>query len=234
MIFSALIPMLGLPILLVSGRRIFAERPFTREISVAIVVLGAVLSRNSLLTWCLIGALALILRGASRFFHRHAEIALLEALPSFLDRAILSMKAGRPLKTALRESARELSPSLARRWHEISDRLEFSGSDDGLSPTEREFLRALRSAGGAKVIDRLEAWRHSARLREEFRRKSGQITLQARAQAALAAFLFVPVFFWNVFGVERPSFRRCALAVSLFALAQVWIHVASRRWKWTV
>lgn len=233
-IIMTLVPMLGLPLVLMSVPRKFVERSRRRVFLAVIILLCVITTKNALLSWSLIGAFALILRGASRFFQFRAEKALIEALPLFLDRVILNLKAGKALKQALRESARELSPAAKERWNEISDRLDLAGSDDDLSPAERELLRGFRNVGTAKVTERLEGWRHSLRLREEFRRKSGQVTLQVRAQAALAIFLFAPVFLWNVFGVEHVSIRRCATALALFVLAQVWIHVVFRRWKWTV
>lgn len=234
MIISALVPMIGLLIVLASAPRTTFTRARDRVLLGVFVFLCALTTKNPFITWCLIGAIAAFLRGASRFFHLRDEKALSEALPHFLDRVILSLKAGRPLKIALRESARELSPPARKKWAEISDRLEFSGSDDDLSRSDRELLRGFRDAGGGKITERLEAWRSSVRLREEFRRKSGQVTLQIRAQAALASLLFAPAFVWNVFGTDHPSVQRCVIAAVLFAAAQIWIHFGFGRWAWTV
>lgn len=236
MILQIFVPILGLALILASGRRIFSGHR-SRVVIAAIFVTGALsISREPLIPWLLIGASALILSCIERFFRPDADKILRNHLQTLLDRLILSMKAGRPLKISLREAARELSPAAAAKVSEIADRFELAGKEDGLTATAVEILRGLRSAsmGSAKTVERLESWRHSVRLREEFRRRSGQVTLQIRVQAGLSLALFLPVFFWNLVSGGSAALIRCAIASLLFLLAQIWIHVSFRRFKWTI
>lgn len=236
MIIQTLLPTLGLALLLVSGRRIFIGRPSRVVVAAIFAVSAVVFSRDPLIPWLLIGASALFLSFVERFLRPDADKILRNHLQTLLDRLILSMKAGRPLKISLREAARELSPPATARVSEIADRFELSGNEEGLTATAIEILRGLRLAekGSAKTVERLESWRHSVRLREEFRRRSGQVTLQIRVQAGISMSLFLPLLLWNLALGTSAAAIRCAIAGFLFVLAQLWIHVSFRRFRWTI
>ncbi|MBX2988199.1 MAG: type II secretion system F family protein [Bdellovibrionaceae bacterium] len=152
-----------------------------------------------------------------------------------LDRAILSMKSGRSLRISLREAARESPPFLSRLLHNIIDRLEHGAASGKSSGLAAEIARELRRAElrGGRMLESMESFRRDLRLRADFRHKSGQLTLQTRAQAILALLLYLPLL-----GIQIRSGHllaaRTLVSVALFFGAQLCIHLTARSFKWKV
>ncbi len=238
MFVAILVPAFGIPLVLMSGERIFLRHSLFHFLLVAIVVMTICwrFQGSPILSWTLIGFISLLLKYGHALFVTSVERKLREDLPLILDRTILSMKSGLSMRRAFRETARELSPKVSQRVLEIADRLELSGSEDGLRGVSQEILIGFRRVEGAasKSIDRIESWRHNIRLRSEFRRKSSQATLQIRAQAVLTIALFVPAFVWNGLSGGQFVTARSLLALGMFALAQTWIHWLSGRFRWKI
>lgn len=185
---------------------------------------------------CLIGILGASLRPLAEFFRRFLDERDRAALPALLDELVLTMKAGRSLRFALVEVSDRTKGRMGRVLREIAARLEHGASMDGMRGLSLELMREMSRIhrSQVKVVDQVVSFRRICRVRANFRRKSGQVTAQTRAQAAISFLLFAPLVVFHFHQSEDPLNGRLALAVVMFLGAQAWIHFGSRRVKWTV
>jgi Flp pilus assembly protein TadB len=185
---------------------------------------------------CLIGILGASLRPLAEFFRRFLDEKDRKSLPALLDELVLTMKAGRSLRFALIEVSGRTNERLGRVLREISARLEHGASVEGMRGLSLELMREMARIhrSNVKVVDQVASFRRICRVRENFRRKSGQVTAQTRAQAAISFLLFAPLVGFHFHQSDEPWNARLALALGLFLAAQAWIHFGSRRVRWTV
>lgn len=185
---------------------------------------------------CLIGILGASLRPLADIFRRVRDEHDRNLLSGVLDELILTMKAGRSLKFAIIEVSDRTPGRLSRIFREIAARLDHGGSAGGMrglsAELMSEFGRAHRSS--AKVVDQIVSFRRICRVRTSFRRKSGQVTAQTRAQAAISCLLYAPLVIFHFNQADEPWNSRLAVSLGAFCCAQIWIHLGSRRVKWTV
>lgn len=215
------------------SKSLFASALFSAGL-VVVIVGPRILSPVVLL--CLIGIIGIGLRPSVRFLRRFLDEREQMELPMVLDELILAMKAGKNLRTATSEVGRRTSGRLGKLFREIGARLE-RGADppawQGLSgEIVGEIIKAYRA--NTKVIDRLIAYRRRCRARANFRRKSGQVTSQTRAQAIISLAIYVPMIFIHESQAEEGMSFRLPLSLALFVAAQIWIHIGARRIRWTV
>lgn len=238
-----LFPVLGGLLLMLSAHRIFNEQVTCAKKRRALFVTAAIfpilmtwLGLPSFVLWVLIGTLFLILRGSHHFFYRFPSDLSLENALQLLDQVILSMKSGRSFRTAIKESMRAFSrQKMSRVLQEIIERMEHGGRLGTAQPIAREILDEFLAieASGARMIASLENLRSSFRMKFIFRRRSGQVSLQSRLQAAISSLLYMPLLFFHVRSGHLFELRTL-ISIMLFVFAQAWIHMLARRFRWTV
>lgn len=166
----------------------------------------------------LIGAIHFGLRFGREISLRWRRNSLQQSIPLRLEKAVLCMIAGQSFKFSLREAA-------------IDEKfLTESGVGAELSRDLAEIERKP-----TKMTEQLRSLRDFWRTRQDFRRRTGQVLLQARTQAAVSAALFVPLCAWNL--VESPLdkiFGRLCLASAFFVAGQIWIFQMGKRVRWKV
>lgn len=243
MFIYALVPIVGLFLLFTSARRTTSLKILSSRGKMAVIALiflsmtfFAWKKMPITTLWVLIALFATILKGISLFESRRGRDLTMEQALSALDHLLLSVKSGRSLRSALRElSEGDLAENSGRLWKSFAERFEHGGGFDSSQPLSSEILTELRQTEkrGTRATESLESLRSHLRLRLDFRRRSGQLTLQTRLQAVLASFLYLPLLGWQFH--DGNFFRqRTLVSFALFLTSQIWIHWLSRRFQWKV
>jgi Flp pilus assembly protein TadB len=160
----------------------------------------------------------------------------------FLSHLVMRMKTGESLRTALSGVVVECQyrqPVLVFFYQQLQTSLlmgEVSRSLCKMRAVE-ELARALIRAEKSShhCVSRLQSLRELYQKRSDFRRRSGQVTTQLRAQAVLLALLYFALsigMFWE-YGTEKYIELRL-LSLLLFFLGIIMIFYLGRRLRWKI
>lgn len=181
-------------------------------------LVAMIFRHHSLHLTVLIGTFHFGLSFAREISRRWRRNSLQQSIPLRLEKAVLCMIAGQSFKISLREAA-------------IDEKfLAESGVGGELARDLAEIERKP-----TKMAEQLRSLRDFWRTRQDFRRRTGQVLLQARTQAAVSIALFVPLCAWNL--IESPLekiFGRLCLASAFFVAGQIWIFKMGERVRWKV
>lgn len=192
--------------------------PRNSALPLLVPVFALLFRGHETLLWILIGVFGLSLSFQRAFSQKIRRRKLLDSVPLRLERAVLSMIAGNSYRAALEQgglSESELAESGI--WPELA----------------RDLIEIERKP--TKMVDQLRSLRDFWRTRQDFRRRSAQVLLQARTQAAVSAVFFVPLVLWNI--LDRSGSQvgtRLFVATILFATGMAWIFRMGRRIRWRV
>jgi len=157
-----------------------------------------------------------------------------------IDAIILEMRSGKGFRGALQSAARQNTARNLRLLRWLKDfnvaiengrdpwRLEQKGP---LHFMARELAAIDRNSH--KSLSRLLIWRNNLRQELYFRRRSGQILLQIRLQAALAVLIYggILAFSWNSV-ISGKHFGLTFASLALFAAGLAVIFTCGRRIRW--
>jgi hypothetical protein len=150
----------------------------------------------------------------------------------------LKMKSGRSFRQALDEVINESDLRYREKLAEIRSVVVFSqqkpmSRDSFVFEVIDEFNRIDRNPHAA--IRRLAVFREKLRIEDDFRRKSGQVLAQIRAQSLIMCglYLAVAIFVGLRFG-WRANIKLMSVSLLLFICGLVWIWLSGRRMKWKV
>lgn len=242
-IIQLFVPVFGLLVVGLSARRTAMIRELSAAqraplIGLVVISLGGlqVYSAPLWASWVLISLTAFLLKVVPLFLDRRNRDFSLENALFVLDHMILSMKGGRSLRWSLKHANQSVAePKMSQLLHRLGERLEHSAGAENSGGLFSEILKELREleARGRRSIESLESFRAELRTRADFRRRSGQLTLQTRLQAGLAAILYLPLVFiqWRAGNLWCP---RTLISLGLFAAAQVIIQMTYRSFRWSV
>lgn len=165
-----------------------------------------------------------------------AEKTFLQRSIQLIDELILLMKTGKSAQTSIKIIYSHLSnwekivfkPTLFYFEHEncahesILKRHHFYFE---------ELKQILRSS--TKVIDQLSCFREGLRIQRNLRHRSGQVTKQIHAQAVVAIFIYIGMFFLSWFNFNLSNeVGLIMISLSLFVLGQVFVFVIGGKIKW--
>ncbi len=156
-----------------------------------------------------------------------------------LSLLILKMRSGKAFRHAFAEVTSESETMMKVRLGEIRDLVVFSQQQNRLPPSEfiqeivTEFRIADRETHAA--LRRLHTFRSRLRCEDDFRRKSGQVLRQIRAQSLLLTGLYLAVLIFVVtrFGFQKNS-TCIAMSLFFFGCGLAWIWTGGRRIRWKV
>jgi Flp pilus assembly protein TadB len=223
-----------------------ASREALTKIGTGLALAGcaaiALLARSRLHALAAAIAPSLALLGYFAIERARRESRFRSELYGFLNSLILRMKSGEGFRSALDGAIEDADARARPRLLELRDVVVFSqqapkparerARGRALALAARELALADRDAHAA--IRRCSALRDRVRLEDEFRRKSGQASRQARAQSLvlLGLYLATLAFVAREFGISRHA-RALALSLALFACGLAWTQLAGRKMKWT-
>jgi hypothetical protein len=192
-------------------------------------------SRPALL-WFFFGTILVFIKSLPYFFSRYLEILIQRHTLRMVDRLVLGVQSGQSLRTSLKQLATQESSLLRIPWQNLYHAITFENSLAGLgSPSLRrlgeELGRIERSQ--SKCADQLRALRKQIKTLQDFRRKSGQVTMQIRMQAAVSALLYVALLLFMTTQFGFYGNRGLILASgALFSGGLVTVFVIGRRNRW--
>lgn len=197
-------------------------------------------ARVSFQAWAIAIAPAIVAIAFVEIERRRRESRFRSELYAFLNACILRMKSGEAFRPALEGAIEDADPRARPRLRELRDVVVFSQQGDGSARAKLD--RALELAGrelafadrdAHSSMRRCSALRDRVRMEDEFRRKSGQASRQARAQAFVLAGLYLAAFVFaaSQFGLERNA-RVFAGSAATFAAGFAWTCAIGRKLKW--
>jgi hypothetical protein len=208
-------------------------------VPIAIISLVILLSRHPFFAWSSVLIFVFSL-GLSRFVVRYyRESGFKKEFLEYLERVILSIRTGRPLRLALSSAIEDMEPFTQKKLEKILEYVFFSQHSD-LQDTDsftRDAIRELNSIDRSshRSLERLVAYRRNLRLEFDFRQKSGQVLRRVRGQALILTGLYIALLTFMLFNfrwIEIQSYL--LLSVTFFVTGLVWILLAGRSVRWKI
>lgn len=187
--------------------------------------------------WLFFGTIFILLKLLPYFFSRYQEKLIQSHLLRLLDQLILDVQSGLSLRSALTKLSTQESSLLRVSWGNLAHAIIYEDSAAGLqSETLKNLFEELRriDRSQSKCADQLRSLRKNLKTLENFRRRSGQVSLQIRMQAALSALLYVGLLLFVItqFGFY-PHRTLIMVSGTLFFAGMVTVFVIGRRLRWT-
>jgi hypothetical protein len=196
----------------------------------------AILAPHPSLLWIFFGMVFILLKLLPHLFSRYQDKLIQAHTLRLLDHLILSVQSGHSLRVSLMMLSRQ-EPSLLRvSWENLVHAIAVENSSASLKSASLkklfdELSRIEKSQ--AKSADQLRSLRRNLKTSEDFRRRSGQVSLQIRMQAAISTLLFVGLL---LFMITQFGFYRHQLLIltsgTLFFVGVVTVFVIGRRLRW--
>ncbi len=201
-----------------------SEKVFSGHLSLQIVVL--------MLLWFL-PAIALAAQERRRRFDFEKNIL------SYLDSILISLQVGRSFREAVSDLvASQVGPGRFY-LHELNSLLQFSNNERAKSKSTlfeevlHEFLSFNRSSH--RVYDQVKALRRKIGTCQAFQKKSGQVTLQVRAQSLILVILFLALFFYTLLSFDFHKTQKILAVAAVMFIVGTWANFKiPRRFKWKV
>jgi Flp pilus assembly protein TadB len=155
----------------------------------------------------------------------------------FLDQILLEMHIGKSFRASIEAVALQQDAFLRQKILTLLEALNFSVKrslhDSFFQPILEEFKQI--DSKPHNNIKRLQALRYRFRLQADFRRKSNQASLQAKAQSLVLIFLYIgtSIFVWRNFSLSQNLALFLSSTV-LFLLGTIWIFLFSGRFRWKI
>jgi Flp pilus assembly protein TadB len=184
---------------------------------------------------CFVGFL-ILLKLLPYFFSQFLEKQICKHSLRIIDQLVLRVQSGHSLRSSLNLLAAGESSLLRIPLQNLLHAIAVENSVAGLqSPQLRilfeELSRIERSQ--TKCADQLKAYRRHLKTLEDFRRRSGQVSLQIRMQAVISAVLFAALLLFMITQFGFSAHRSLIFAsTALFLTGLVTVFVIGKRAKW--
>lgn len=186
--------------------------------------------------WLLFGMISILVKCLPQCFSYYQEFLIQKHLLRFLDQLVLGVQSGQSLRTSLQSLSAGESSLLRIPLQNFVHALTFENSANGLrSNTLRSLFGEMNriEKSQSKCADQLRAMRKQIKTMKDFRRRSGQVTMQIRMQAAVSAVLYLALLFFMITQFGFYPNRRIILASAiLFGAGLVTVFVIGRRNRW--
>jgi hypothetical protein len=196
------------------------------------------ISDSALVIWLWNAFIFFLIQFSPRVMEFWLEKRLRDITVTILDQIILSIQTGTSLRSAIKITAEREKGWI--KYELLKAHSAFFISDDP-APLKFKILQELFDEfkwidhSRAKTLDQLKNLRWHYKILEDFRRKSGQVSQQAKTQAVVVTFLFVALLIFNIchFGFYE-NIRLIFFASFLFSVGLILIFILGRRFKWKV
>jgi len=196
-----------------------------------------ILGPQPMLLWIFFGTLFILLKLLPYFFSRYQEKLIQAHTLRLLDHLILSVQSGQSLRASLVMLSRQESSLLRVSWENLVHAIVFENSAKSLrSPALKNLFEELSriERSQAKCVDQLRSLRGNWKTLADFRRRSGQVSLQIRMQAAISTLLFVSLLLFMITQFGFFQHRMLILTSgTLFFSGVVTVFVIGRRLQWS-
>lgn len=156
-----------------------------------------------------------------------------------LDQVILGMSSGLSFRQSFESAKNRMEPIVQQQLAEIMGHVAFSQQKS--SSQTNEFLRdlieelTLVDQQPHRALQRLQTLRRKLKMEQNFRRRSGQVTQQLRAQAIILSgmYAFLLIFVSQQIGLSR-YLNLTLISLMLFSLGLLFILNIGKRFRWKV
>ena len=187
--------------------------------------------------WVFFGIIFLFIKALPRLFLKYLESQIQKHTLRVLDHLVLEVQSGNSLRASLASLAAQESSLLRVSWHNLFHAIAYNSAieDLGSETLKRIFEDLFRiERSQSKCAEQLRALRKRVKTIENFRRKSGLVTMQIRMQAAISALLYLGLLIFMITQFGFFSNRGVILVSgSLFLSGLVTVFVIGRRFSWT-
>jgi hypothetical protein len=199
---------------------------------------SALLHNEPFILWLFIGILLITLKFSPNILRFFLERKLMTTVIPFLDAVILGLQAGQSFRSSLHVAIESQQGWIRNQLRDLYNSVVMSDEvidlkSALLADLREEFREIDRSQ--MKCVDQLRALRRQLKMREDFRRRSGQVTQQIKAQAIIVTALFCALagFVIAQFGWKEHS-KLILLSSLVFILGLTMIFLIGKRFKWNV
>lgn len=207
-------------------------------IMVVIVVLMGSTKSSSLTLWLFIGILLKSLKFFPIILRIFLNRKIRKTLIPYLDLVILNIQSGKSMHVSMRE-ATEIQEGWMKNQLKEVHLYVFS---EGASPPAKSALLKRFSTelhriahSQSKYFEQLKALRRELKMQEDFRRRSGQVTQQLKAQAIIVTALYLALLAFVILQFGFKENRQIVLSsVAIFKVGLFWMFMIGRRMKWKV
>lgn len=210
---------------------------FFAVLAVVMIAFFVILGAHPMELWFLFGTIFILLSLLPYFFSRYQEKLIRIHTIRLLDHLILAVQSGHSLRASLVNLSRQESMLLRVSLENLVHAIVFEDSPKSLrSPALRQLFEELRriEKSQTKCADQLRSLRKNLKTLDDFRRRSGQVSLQIRMQAGISAALFVALMLFVIFQFGFYQHRSLILgSATLFFIGLVTVFVIGRRMQWT-
>ncbi len=186
--------------------------------------------------WLSFGTIFLFIKSSPQIFFRYMETLIQRHTLRILDHMVLGVQSGHSLRVSLAALAAQESSLLRVSLHNLFHAIEYDSApaDLGTATLARLFEELMRiEKSQSKCADQLRALRKRVKTIEDFRRRSGQVTMQIRMQAAISALLYLGLLAFMISQFGFFAYRGLILlSGSLFLSGLVTVFVIGRRVRW--
>lgn len=193
--------------------------------------------QHPFILWCFFGIIFILLRLLPYFFSRYQEKLIQSHTLRLLDHLILGVQSGHSLRSSLVMISRQESSLLRISLENLVHAIVFENASSGLkSVSLKNLFDELKRIENShsKCAEQLKALRRNLKTLADFRRRSGQVSLQIRMQAAISALIYVGLLFFMTtqFGFYQNR-ELIGASASLFFCGLVTVFVIGRKLQWT-
>jgi hypothetical protein len=196
-----------------------------------------VMASHPMRLWFFFGTILIFLKSLPHFFSRYLENLIQRHTLRMLDHLVLGVQSGQSLRTSLHMLSAQESSLLRIPLQNLAHAIGYENSPVNLGSMAlkklyEEISRIEKSQ--SKCADQLRALRKQIKTMEDFRRRSGQVTMQIRMQAVISAVLYAALLLFMITQFSFSENRALILTSGvLFAAGLVTVFVIGRRTRWT-
>lgn len=205
-------------------------------VSVVMILFGVLTAQSILLHWLLIGIVLGTLKFFPNFFKLFIKRELQRSVIQWLDAVVISIQSGVSLRMAAVQAAYSFDGWKQNLFIELAQAIAFSekanvGKWPSIANLAERVIEVERS--GVQCLEQIKAIRREHAMLENFRRRSGQVTMQIKMQALIVTFLYIGLLFFvgHMFGLKQ-NMHIVFLSLTMFLTGLIWIFLIGRKIKW--
>lgn len=227
-------------ILLIAGDFAFSHRLVRTSSALNLVVICAiaVVSTSPLTLWLFIGILLVSLNLFPHILRFFLLRRLRTSLIPMLDCVILGLQTGKSFRASLLSAIENETGWVRHQLMEVFDSLRMSKNVIAVkSALLKDFIDEVVEIDRSQTrcLEQVRALRRHLKMREDFRRRSGQVTQQIKMQAIIVTVLYIALLSFVIMQFGFAKHRVLIfLSGTVFVVGLIWIFLVGRGIKWRV
>ncbi len=208
------------------------------KINLILVTMLLLIPTSSALLWLFIGILLAFLKVFPIILRHFLLQELKKTLLPFFDAIILGLHSGRSFRNSAFEAAEMQTPWVQIQLRDLMQSIvkterAISTKSALLKDLREEFIKIDNSKN--RCLEQVKALRREYKMKEDFRRRSVQVTQQIRMQAIIVTALYAALLCFVIVQFGFSLHQNVILfSLFLFVAGLLWVFSIGRRLKWKV